>query len=519
MSETVTATMAIDQVDPTTFRYTISLTDTSATSPVGTFWFAWEPCPCLNFLPDPPNAGSITSPAGWTVNVTNSNSFDGFGVQWVAGTGSALQPGQTFSYSFETPDTPAQIFAPSTQDPTFPVTESFVYSGGPFSDAGVGFVVPCFCAGTRILTVAGEVPVEDAAVGDLVPTWLGGHIVPVRWIGHRTIDCGRHNRPQDVWPVRVRAGAFGPGRPIRDLLLSPDHAIHVEGDGEGAAPGVLIPVRHLVNGVTIAQEAVDRVEYWHVELPAHDVLLAEGLAVESYLDTGNRCAFANGGPALLAHPDFALAVWATDGCAPLVRTGPTLAAVKQRLLRHAETLGYRRTADPVLHLVVDDTVLLPKIAGSRYRFRLPDGAHQVRLRSLSAVPAEITPESTDCRRLGAAVARLAVDGIAVPLGNAAYANGWHAAEPRNGAARRFRWTDGDATIICPKARRLEVTILPMSHYYWADDIGAAATAPHRTHEVAVTQVTTALAAAAGPGAGQPTAVCVNPDDRRYYDVP
>jgi len=87
--------------------------------------------------------------------------------------------------------------------------------------------------------------------------------------------------------VRVRQAAFGPGRPSRDLLLSPDHAIHLDAR--------LIPVRYLVNGVTIAQEHVDRVEYWHVELPSHEVLLAEGLPVESYLDTGNRSAFGTGG--------------------------------------------------------------------------------------------------------------------------------------------------------------------------------------------------------------------------------
>jgi hypothetical protein len=36
------------------------------------------------------------------------------------------------------------------------------------------------------------------------------------------------------------------------------------------------------------------VTYYHVELAAHDVILAEGLLCESYLDTGNRAAFVNG---------------------------------------------------------------------------------------------------------------------------------------------------------------------------------------------------------------------------------
>jgi Hint domain len=57
--------------------------------------------------------------------------------------------------------------------------------------------------------------------------------------------------PETVWPVRVRAAAFGKGMPRRDLWLSPDHAVFVD--------DVLIPVRHLINGITIAQVPVDDV--------------------------------------------------------------------------------------------------------------------------------------------------------------------------------------------------------------------------------------------------------------------
>ncbi len=68
--------------------------------------------------------------------------------------------------------------------------------------------------------------------------------------------------------------------------------------------GVLIPVRCLLNDASIRQTPCARVTYWHVELEAHDVLLAEGLPCESYLDTGNRGAFANGGGAVHLHPVF-----------------------------------------------------------------------------------------------------------------------------------------------------------------------------------------------------------------------
>ncbi len=153
----------------------------------------------------------------------------------------------------------------------------------------------CFAAGTRILTARGDVAVEALRLGDMVPTLRGGGSGTVRWLGFRNIDCRWHARPQEVWPIRVQAGAFGFEVPRRDLWLSRDHAVYVGGDGEDAAPGVLIPVRYLVNGASIAQVEFSTIAYWHVELDRHDIILAEGLAAESYLDTGNRSAFANGG--------------------------------------------------------------------------------------------------------------------------------------------------------------------------------------------------------------------------------
>jgi len=49
---------------------------------------------------------------------------------------------------------------------------------------------------------------------------------------------------------------------------------------------------------------MDEVTYYHVELDDHDLLLAEGLPVESYLDTGDRSNFENGGGPIALHPDF-----------------------------------------------------------------------------------------------------------------------------------------------------------------------------------------------------------------------
>jgi hypothetical protein len=183
--------------------------------------------------------------------------------------------------------------------------------------------VPCFAAGTRIGTERGEVLVEDLQIGDRVRIVRGGYSEPVVWVGHRTVDCARHPKPQQVWPVRITAHALGPERPSRDLWLSPDHAVFVN--------DVLIPVKHLINGRTISQVPCDEVTYYHVELPQHSVLLAEGLPVESYLDTGDRAHFTNGGGQVVLHPDFASRERDARECAPLVVTGPELAAARRSI--------------------------------------------------------------------------------------------------------------------------------------------------------------------------------------------
>lgn len=184
---------------------------------------------------------------------------------------------------------------------------------------------PCFRAGTLIATPMGDAAVEKLCEGDAVVSARGG-IERVVWIGHRRVDCRYRPDPKQVWPVRVTANAFGPQRPQCDLWLSPNHAVYFA--------DVLIPVKYLINGTSIMQVSVDEVTYYHVELPRHDLLLAEGLPVESYLDTGDRSNFANSGDVLRLFPDFfdassrVAALRGAHGCAPLVVCGPELAAVR-----------------------------------------------------------------------------------------------------------------------------------------------------------------------------------------------
>jgi autotransporter passenger strand-loop-strand repeat protein len=183
---------------------------------------------------------------------------------------------------------------------------------------------PCFAAGTRILTPQGEIAVERLRTGDAVIN-RRGEDVPIIWIGRRRLNLERHQRPEQAQPVRIAADAFADGVPARDLVLSPDHALFLD--------GVLVPAKALINGRNVVQLRRQAVTYYHVELAEHDVIFAEGCAVESYLETGNRGAFENGGGAITLHPDFAQSRREAESCAPFTESGPVLEATAALLLR------------------------------------------------------------------------------------------------------------------------------------------------------------------------------------------
>jgi hypothetical protein len=132
----------------------------------------------------------------------------------------------------------------------------------------------------------------------------------------------------------IAAGAFGAGRPYTDLFMSPDHAVYVN--------NVLIPIRHLINASTIIQLPTDRVTYYHLELPQHDVLLAERLPAESFLDLRDGSNYANRpGPTRL-HSDHTAQMWEAFACAPLIVTGPELDAARALVASRAARRPHAR---------------------------------------------------------------------------------------------------------------------------------------------------------------------------------
>ncbi len=312
------------------------------------------------------------------------------------------------------------------------------------STTGVA-VTACFASGGLIDTAQGRRPVETLTCGDHVRT-ADGTLRPLIWTGRRTVRLAGHPRPQDVNPVRISANAFGPGLPARDLVLSPDHAVHVE--------AALIPIRYLLNGATIAQESRAAITYHHLELATHDVILAEGLPCETYLDTGNRNAF-EGGDTLLLHPAFARAIWHERGCAPLLTGGETVALVRHTLRAQAIALGYGRTTDPAATAHATPTGHI--------------------LASRAFTPSHTRPDSDDHRHLGLAITALWLDDTPVPLDDPRLGLGWHPPEPG------WRWTGGAASIAAPPGTKLRFTHAATGAEYWVPPAVDAPRYPAKLH--------------------------------------
>lgn len=209
----------------------------------------------------------------------------------------------------------------------------------------------------------------------------------------------------------------------------------------------LVRAELLVNGSSILFDEVDQVNYWHIELEQHSVVLANGLPAETYLDTGNRTFFTP--DATLAHD--ADARDEHSECLPSITSGHVLAAIRAVTMDRAARIEAVALAeenevmlalgDSLIHFDVDeDHCLLFKIRALTGDLRLVSGAYS---------PMWLDPASTDARHLGVSLTGLDVldaDGMArsIELSALQEDHGFYPLE--TDGSSEWRWTNGDAKL-------------------------------------------------------------------------
>lgn len=199
---------------------------------------------------------------------------------------------------------------------------SILVKGATVQQVASRIEVACLVKGTLVQTPRGEVAIEAIAIGDDVVTADGGS-ARVKWIGTRAYSRSFLNANDKIAPVLIRAGALGRHGPRRDLMVSPEHAVLID--------GVLVPAGLLANGDSIRQvRDLDLVEYFHLEFDEPQVIVTNGAATESYVEQGNRRMFAN-------HADYAALYGEAERSGArlrrfeLVDRGPKLQRIRERL--------------------------------------------------------------------------------------------------------------------------------------------------------------------------------------------
>lgn len=340
-----------------------------------------------------------------------------------------------------------------------------VFDGGSMTYA-------CFLKGTHIATPDGEKTVESLVAGDKVITASGG-VATVKWLGHRTLYKSRIPAKDAVraFPILIKKDAIADNVPHADLIVSPGH--HLEFNG------ALVPAMMLVNGQTIVQQFDRRsFEYFHVELEQFDIILAEGVPAESYVDMGNRSMFQNADEVAM-NPDFGPSEGRpnVEGIV-IAREGAVVEAIRKQLLARAELLtGAQRTTDAALCVEVNGRVIqaTPEfVKEGVYRFELPENAGDVRIVSRSSLVRDVTYLARrDIRRIGVGLSAIAFTD----------SNGRHDIDlmdsrisgmnqPQDVKGTAMRWTTGSAVVPAGVIQSsgkatLELTVL-RTYTYWLE---------------------------------------------------
>ncbi|WP_438383191.1 Hint domain-containing protein [Asaia sp. BMEF1] len=329
-----------------------------------------------------------------------------------------------------------------------------------------GTAVPevCYLPGTLIATPQGHRAIETLTAGDEIFVLRGSEILSetIIWAGSGLCTT-RTTRYKDVagYPVRIRAGALGNALPHKDLFVTPEHCLYLDGG--------LIPARMLVNGHSITyEETLSTYSYHHIELARHGLIFANGALSESYLDTGNRFIF---GFQTKISSDLETGksrAWQKDAAAPLMTNQDFVEPVWRRLAaRCGAPTCYALPSCPSEEIALEtldgQTILPLRTRDDGYVFRFHPKGQAVYFKAPTRRPCDmIGPFLDDRRELG-----VLVQGIQIftpencfdihPNSIAGTGSGWNDVEALN-----QRWTKSKALIPMGEAELNEPVVLFIS---------------------------------------------------------
>lgn len=309
---------------------------------------------------------------------------------------------------------------------------------------------PCFLAGTEISVNGSFCKVEHLTVGDKVDALVNGKTEQktVSWVGKSTCVVNPFlSADQAGYPVRILKDAIAKDVPFKDMLITPEHCLFLD--------GCFVPARMLVNGQSIFyDESFTQYDYYHIETEDHAIITADGVLTESYLDTGNRHKFRQSGTVLSIAPSRNL-TW-DDAAASLNVSRDFVEPLFRKLNLRAEEKGVpSQTEAPIvtnyndLHLQSDSghKIYPLRMEKDRSVFMIPQGVETVHIVSNESRPCDVIGPFVDDRRtLGVLVGDIRIfesndTRLITSHLDDENLEGWNGVESSS-----MRWTSGNAIL-------------------------------------------------------------------------
>ena len=129
-------------------------------------------------------------------------------------------------------------------------------------------------AGTTVMTLDGEIPVDHLTVGDRIITRDAGMAI-LRDIRKKTVN---------VACIRVKAGSLGHTRPQHDMVVGPDTLVHIRDWRAKALFGAdvaTVKAKRLIDGEFVSEQAMESLTVYDLVFDKQHILYADGLEVAS----------------------------------------------------------------------------------------------------------------------------------------------------------------------------------------------------------------------------------------------